>query len=114
VKLHILPALFLAFVATCPAQAPDTQAAEQAGAVVFHKNCARCHGVNLEGTKKAPPLAEIQKKKHWTDERITKRVLNGAGKMPSFRDSLSPDQIQQLIAYLRAEHRPAPPTTPTE
>ncbi len=29
--------------------------------------------------------------------------------MPPFRESLSVEQIRRLIAYLRAENRPAPP-----
>ena len=102
--------LFLAFIASGSAQGPDTRAAEQAGAGLFRDNCARCHGANLEGSKKAPALAEIRKKKHWTDENITKRILNGEGKkMPPFRSSLSEEQIRQLIAYLRAENRPTAP-----
>jgi mono/diheme cytochrome c family protein len=113
VKPQILPALFLAIAATGWAQAPDTQAAAQAGAALFQNNCARCHGANLEGSKKAPRLAEIDKKKHWTDERITNRILNGEGKkMPPFREALSADQIQQLVAFLRSENRPAPPPSP--
>lgn len=112
-KIQILSAICLAFfaavIASGSAQVPDTHAAEQAGAVLFHDNCARCHGANLEGSKKGPALAEIRTKKHWTDDRITNRILNGEGKMPPFRDSLHTDQIQQLIAYLRAENRPAPP-----
>jgi mono/diheme cytochrome c family protein len=114
VKFQVLPVLFLALIATSSAQVPDTQAAEQAGAVLFRDNCARCHGANLEGTKKAPAIAEIRKKKHWTDERITNRILNGAGKMPPFRESVSEEQIQQLIAYLRAENRPTPPPAPEQ
>jgi len=108
VKFQTLPALFFALIATGWAQAPNAQAPEQAGggAVLFQDNCVRCHGANLEGTKKGPRLAEIRTKKHWTDERITNRILNGAGKMPSFRESLSENQIQQLVAYLRAENRP--------
>jgi mono/diheme cytochrome c family protein len=72
---------------------PDTQAAQKAGAVLFRDNCARCHGTNLEGSKKAPAIAEIRKKKHWTDESITNRILNGEGKMPPFRESLSVEEI---------------------
>jgi mono/diheme cytochrome c family protein len=107
VKFQILPVLFLALIATGPAQVARAQAREQSGAVLFRDNCARCHGANLEGSKKAPALAEIRKKKHWTDEKITDRILKGAGKrMPPFRASLSDEQIQQLIAYLRAENRP--------
>jgi mono/diheme cytochrome c family protein len=80
---------------------------ENEGALLFRDNRARCHGANLEGSKKAPPLVDIQKKKHWTEDRITHRILNGAGKMPSFRNSLSEAQILQLVGYLRAEDRPA-------
>lgn len=112
VKLLILSALLLAFAATGSAQAPDAEAAAQAGAVLFRANCARCHGVGLEGGKKAPKLVDIREKKHWTDERITNRILKGEGKMPSFRDSLSADQIQQIVAFLRAENRPPVPPAP--
>ena len=112
VKFTIPAALFLALAAHGSAQAPDLQAAAQAGAAVFQSNCARCHGADLEGGKKAPALAEIRKKKHWTDDRITYRILNGAGKMPAFRETLSDEQIRDLIAYLRAENRPAPPPAP--
>jgi mono/diheme cytochrome c family protein len=112
VKLQILPALLCALVATGLAQVPDNHTAEQAGAILFHENCARCHGTNLEGTKKGPSLSEIRTKAHWTDEKISRRIHNGAFGMPSFRDSLNADQIQQLVAYLRAENRPAAPSSP--
>ncbi len=111
-KILILPALLAALTATAPAQTPDAHAAEQAGAQLFHDNCARCHGANLEGTKKGPGLAEIHTKKRWTEERITHQILNGEGKMPPFRDALSADQIQQLVAFLRAENRPTPASAP--
>jgi mono/diheme cytochrome c family protein len=109
VRYLILPAIVLAFAAVGSAQDPQPDQAA-AGAVLFHDHCAKCHGVNLEGTKKGPALDKIRTKKYWTDEKITNRINNGAGsKMPAFKDSLSSDQIQQLIAYLRAENRPTPP-----
>ena len=111
-KIQILSALFAVLAATGSAQAPDTHAAEQAGAALFHDNCARCHGANLEGSKKGPAIAAIRTKKRWTDEKIAHQINNGEGKMPPFRDTLHADQVQQLIAFLRAENRPAPPATP--
>ena len=101
-KFLIPSALLFILTASGSAQTPDSSAAAQAGAALFRDNCARCHGTHLEGGKKIPALADIDKKKHWTDERITHRIQNGEGKMPPFRDSLSADQIQQLIAFLRA------------
>jgi mono/diheme cytochrome c family protein len=115
VKLHVFPIVFLALVVTGAAQASDGLNADVSGAVLFRDNCARCHGPDLKGTRKAPALAEIRSKKHWTDERITNRILDGAGKkMPAFRESFTEDQIRELIAYLRAENRPTPPAAPEQ
>jgi mono/diheme cytochrome c family protein len=81
-----------------------------AGAVLFRdKGCSYCHGANLEGTKKAPSLADLRKQKEWTNEKITSQILDGGQKMPPFRESVSDDEIQQLIAFLRAKNRPTPP-----
>jgi mono/diheme cytochrome c family protein len=114
VKALAISAILLASCAIGAAQTPDAQTAVNAGAVVFRDNCARCHGADLAGGKKAPALAEINKKKHSTDDRITNRILNGEGKMPPFRESLSDAQIKQLIAYLRADNRPTPPPAPAQ
>ena len=104
----IFPALILiAATAICSAQ---DQKAAQAGAVLFRdKGCAYCHGKALEGTKKAPALADIRNDKAWPAEKMTDHILNGGEKMPPFRDSLSDDEIAQLIAYLRSSNRPTPP-----
>ena len=81
-----------------------------AGAVLYRdKGCGFCHGANLEGTKKAPALAEIRKQKAMTNEKITTQILDGGTKMPPFRESLSDEEIQQLIAFLRSKNRPVPP-----
>jgi mono/diheme cytochrome c family protein len=86
-----------------------------AGAVLFRdKGCRFCHGANLEGTKKAPALAEIRKQKTWTNEKITAQILDGGTKMPPFRESLSDEEIQHLIAFLRSKNRPTPPAAPQQ
>jgi mono/diheme cytochrome c family protein len=84
--------------------------AEKAGAVIFRdKGCAFCHGVGGIGGKKAPPLTELPKDKSWPPEKITDQILNGGQKMPPFRESLSDDEVAQLVAYLRAKKKPVPP-----
>jgi mono/diheme cytochrome c family protein len=86
------------------------KAAEQAGALLFRdKGCSHCHGDGGVGTKKAPPLVDLRKNKLWTPAKITGQILNGGPKMPPFSDSVTDEQIAQLVAYLRAKHRPAPP-----
>ena len=106
-------AIFLTGSATL-AYGSDIKSAEMAGAVLFRdKGCGFCHGASLEGTKKAPALAEIRKQKTWTSEKLSTQILDGGQKMPPFRESLSDDEIKQLIAYLRAKNRPVPPPAPT-
>jgi mono/diheme cytochrome c family protein len=92
----------------------DTKAAEMSGAVLFRdKGCGFCHGANLEGTKKAPALDQIRKQKSWTNEKLSTQILDGGQKMPPFRESLSDDEIRQLITFLRAKKRPVPPPPAT-
>lgn len=84
--------------------------AAKAGALLFRdKGCAHCHGVGGVGGKKGPSLVDIRKKKDWTPARMTNQILNGGQKMPPFSDSVTDQEAAELIAYLRAKHRPAPP-----
>lgn len=84
--------------------------AEKAGAVLFRdKGCTYCHGIGGVGTKKAPALTGLHKDKTWTPEKITNQILNGGQKMPPFRDSVTDEDVTNLIAYLRAKNKPAPP-----
>jgi len=95
-----------------------TKADEEAGALLFRRqDCEHCHGPEGIGGKKGPPLTDIRKNKDWPPEKITHQILNGGQKMPPFGDSLTDAQIAQLVAYLRAKHKPAVPAlsgpTPT-
>jgi mono/diheme cytochrome c family protein len=91
-----------------------TKAAEQAGALLFRdKGCAFCHGVGGVGGKKGPVLTGLRKDKLWTPAKITDQILNGGQKMPPFRESVSDEEAAQLVAWLRAKHRPVAPPTPT-
>ena len=87
----------------------------QAGAILFRdKGCAYCHGPAGAGTVKAPALIDIRKDKAWPAEKMADQILNGGQKMPPFRESLTDEQIAQLVAYLRAARRPAPPPLPED
>jgi mono/diheme cytochrome c family protein len=83
---------------------------EQAGALLFRdKGCSHCHGVGGIGAKKGPALTNLRKDKLWTPEKITSQILNGGQKMPPFSESLTDSEAAQLVAYLRAKHKPSPP-----
>jgi mono/diheme cytochrome c family protein len=91
----------------------ETKTAAQAGAVLFRdKGCAFCHGVGGIGGKKAPSLIDLRENKLWTPAKITAQIYNGGVKMPPFRDAVTDEEAAQLVAYLRAKHRPIPPPAP--
>ncbi len=81
-----------------PAQvfAPISSAAMK-GRSLFLKNCAHCHGDDARGDE-GPDLHGLD----WTDEQITTRIRNGKkGQMTAFAGKFSPQQIRELVAYLR-------------
>lgn len=108
------PALALAaFLSAAPSRAfggSKTEADEKAGAALFvDKGCTFCHGVGGVGTGKAPSLVDLRKNKAWPAEKIKNQIMNGGQKMPPFADSVTDQEVSQLIAYLLAKHRPVPP-----
>ncbi|MGA8041313.1 MAG: cytochrome c [Terracidiphilus sp.] len=112
----IFPGLLTLLLACCASQPAHAiwggqkKAAQKAGAALFRdKGCAHCHGVAGVGGKKAPSLTGLPKDKNWTPAKITDQILNGGQKMPPFADSLTDEQVAQIVGYLRAKHKPAPP-----
>ena len=88
----------------------DSKADEQAGAALYRdKGCPQCHGADLNGNKKGPALADIRNDPAWPPEKITKQITDGGPKMPPFGESLTDPEVAQLVAFLRAKDRPAPP-----
>lgn len=106
-------ALLLVSMVPQPAHAlfgSKKKAAEKGGAILFRdKGCAHCHGVAGVGGKKAPTLTDIRKNKAWTPAKMSDQILNGGQKMPPFADSLTDQEVAQIVAYLRAKHKPVPP-----
>jgi mono/diheme cytochrome c family protein len=78
----------------------------QSGAATFKANCTPCHGDDGSAdtpTGKALKAAdlrapEIQKK---ADGDLATVIANGKGNMPSFKATLSDDQIKGVIVYIR-------------
>ena len=76
----------------------------------FQKNCQVCHGekgqggtVEVEGRKlKVPSLRDGHALGH-TDDKFVKQITEGDDEMPAFRDKLSPDEINDLVRFIRKE-----------
>lgn len=67
------------------------------GKEIFEKNCSKCHG--KDGTKKAFGVKSLEKSQLTAAENFD-IISNGKGKMPSWKNTLPNEQINQVIAYI--------------
>ncbi len=80
--------------------------ADQASEQLYKTKCAVCHGPDGKGETsigKANKIrdlgsADVQKQ---TDEDLTGVITNGKNKMPGYGKSLKPEQIKDLVTYIR-------------
>ena len=96
--------------AASPAAAAPTAAVDEFAhaKALYTKNCEACHGPNAEGGLakvndkqiKVPSLKADHAIKH-TDEQLTKMITNGEEQMPSFKDKLKPEEISEMVRYIR-------------
>ena len=86
--------IFLAGLATCVVLGACTDAPAQdqieAGEQVYEEHCATCHGVKLRRTGAIPDLKE------------QKADGRARFQMPAWQGIISPDELDQLWAYVRS------------
>jgi len=76
---------------------PTMETQTKAGASLFGRNCAHCHGDDAKGDE-GPSLYDLTR----SDARLTKIIKEGIkGEMPKFASKFSEVDIQSLIAFLR-------------
>ena len=105
--------LLLAFFAGCESRPPYKTDAElglnpqQArGRRAYDTYCLGCHEAYISGGRRGPSLMGVFKKKELpsgtpaNDDRVSEVIMQGRAKMPAFRDKLTPDQLQDLLAYM--------------
>ena len=76
----------------------------------YAKHCSACHGdegkggtVKVDNVKlKVPSLREGHALGH-TDEKLAKQITDGGDGMPKFKDKLKPEEIQDLVRFIRHE-----------
>ena len=103
-----------------PAQTPpSTTTSPQTGVTadefaatraVFKEHCVTCHGDNAAGGRvkvegheiKVPNLTGEHARKP-TDERMAAKISEGDDEMPAFKHKLTPQQIQDLVRFIRKE-----------
>ena len=71
-------------------------------------NCYGCHGMRGGGGM-GPSINDAK----WnvgkgTDADVMQQIMEGRGKMPSYKDSIDPDQAWKIIAYVRSLYKGSP------
>ena len=82
------------------------------GKKLFSANCASCHGADLKGSDKGPPmLHKVYEPSHHGDVAFQLAVKNGVrahhwhfGDMKAV-PGLTPDHVAHITAFIRAEQR---------
>ncbi len=77
-----------------------------AGSATFRTKCAMCHGQDGGGSEvgksmNVPDLRSPAVQK-LPDAQLAQVISDGKGGMPSFKNSLSEEQIHALVAHIRA------------
>lgn len=92
------------------------------GKVIYQEHCASCHGKNREGNNLGtgvtfsrertlpimpPALNNAGFLDAASDEMLRYSILHGRSgtPMPSFKDTLSDEQINDVVSYIRAAHK---------
>jgi mono/diheme cytochrome c family protein len=94
---------FLISFALAQPAASDERAA-RSGARIYDKNCANCHGDDLHNN--AIAVFDLRRLKADEHARFVHSVLHGKNAMPAWEGMLSPEQIEDLWAYIRAHANP--------
>jgi cytochrome c len=77
------------------------------GKELFREHCASCHFPETTAQKIGPGLKGLYRRltfsdgKKVTDAGLAKWIEDGGKDMPGFKESLKPEQIRELISYIK-------------
>jgi mono/diheme cytochrome c family protein len=101
----IITATLISFmIGACKSQAPVESNA--AARDTFTRSCAVCHGNNGEGRPLGGPRAPSLKREealNYTDDQLFEKIYKGSGNMPSFKNSLTEEQVKALVRFIRKD-----------
>lgn len=70
---------------------------QEAGKILFTRNCSACHGTDLKGNGQFPPLLQIEKRMKPDDAKNV--IEKGRGMMASF-NKLNAEEKNAIVSYL--------------
>jgi mono/diheme cytochrome c family protein len=81
--------------------------AQDGGAALYKTKCAACHGADAKGETvvgKADKIRDLGSTdvQQQSDADLTTIIASGKGKMPAYGKSLKPEQVKDLITYIRS------------
>ena len=86
-----------------PAVVAGLQGQAARGAVLFEQEaCLACHAIGGQGGQRGPDLTTVGDR--LTREQLVWRILYGGNNMPAYGQTLAPDELEALVAFL-AERR---------
>jgi cytochrome c6 len=102
----VLVTLVLLLVGSATVAVAASASGNDPGASTFGAHCATCHAQDGSGntavgkSMKIPDLhsAEVQSQ---SDAQLAEVIGNGKNSMPPFKESLSPEQIHDLVTHVR-------------
>jgi len=93
-----------AVLSGCGGTAPVDVGAGDPDRPLFEARCAVCHGLDGSSRGPAAPSGDLGDP-DWRDDHpadaIEAVILNGRGKMPSFRGKLSDEELERIVGYVR-------------
>ena len=105
--------LALVFVCGCDVERRKSDAElgltpqQSAGRKIYDSHCDRCHEAYSTRGKKGPGLKGVFQNKYLSlsglpanDERVTDIIRLGRNEMPGYSQTLSPQDLQDLLAYM--------------
>lgn len=104
-KTFTLGSVAIAVLFFAQAAAAQTMRAVHRGETIVQMYCSQCHAVGKTGSSPlsvAPPLRDLHKRyavEH-LEEAFAEGIYTGHSEMPRFE--FEPDQIDDLIAYLKS------------
>jgi mono/diheme cytochrome c family protein len=79
---------------------------QASGRRTFDRHCAMCHEAYSSRSLRGPTLQAVFKKPYMpsgtpaNDDRVLEVIMLGRSKMPAFSSVLTPQQAEDLLAYL--------------